>query len=67
MLDSSIKMFLRNNKQQIGTINYTSGQPTEGLSAFAVKGTFSACIRLIHIKNVGEATGFRKNSVYLQT
>ncbi len=40
MLDSSIKMFLRNNKQQIGTINYTSGQPTEGLSAFAVKGLF---------------------------
>lgn len=61
MLDSSIKMFLQNNKQQIGTINYTSGQPTDGAVRLCCKGAFSVHIRLIYIKNVGQGDGGSEN------
>jgi len=37
-----------------------------GLSACAVKGAFSACIRVIYIKNVGEGNGGSEKIVTLQ-
>lgn len=42
--------------------SHTSGQPTDGLPACALKGAFSVRIRVIFIKNVGQGDGGGKIS-----